>query len=111
MALILKINGTKDYIAAPKVMDGNQPDFVANLKEIVGGNIEFVWVLHDGKHCCMVVNDVGALEPDKYPMNVQASTIYFANFMKTENAPMHYAFRNLAYIHGDVVLLDGVEVK
>ena len=114
MATLLRADGTSTHINAPDVLDvldGNQHSFTKLLEETVAGHIEFVWVLHDDRRVCMVVNDIGALEPEKYPMNVQASILYFANTMRTERMPMHTAFRNLGYIHGDVVLLDGVDVR
>jgi len=75
-------------------------------KKIVGGWTECVWVLHQGKRTCMLVNETGAIQDPPLPINKAATEIY------------HQASRARGrdwvgppHIHGTVILYEGMEIK
>lgn len=66
---------------------------------IVGGYIELVSVLHNGKRTTMVVNEEGAC--NGMPINRAATEIYheFAQFVGRD-------WKGAPYIHGDAILFE-----
>lgn len=70
---ILKADGTAESKPGDRL-----PPF-DELKKIVDGPIEFVWVLYKDKRTCMIVNECGSIAYDKrgpLPVNQAATDIY-----------------------------------
>jgi hypothetical protein len=77
-----------------------------SMQATVGGDIEYVHVLHKGKRTFMVVNEIGAtdLKPGyPLPVNPKATEIYWAasraRGASVEGAP---------HIHGVAILFEGI---
>jgi len=86
--------------------EGNAPLSNENERTIVGGFVECVWVLHQGKRTLMIVNETGAVQDPPLPVNNKATEIYHnasrARGQDWEGAP---------YIHGTVILYEGMDVR
>ena len=81
---------------------------LAHMQEFVGGGIELVSVLYQGKRCHMIVHEEGSLIP--LEVNAAATLIYHEAVVKPDclmrgNAynPQHYA-----QIYGPAMLFEGM---
>lgn len=80
------------------------------FKEIVGGDIEFAYVEFNGRRTCMIVNDTGSIQQPPLPINYGATKIYHTYPARRDGLSMDEAWFRYPHIHGDVALLDGIEV-
>ena len=72
----------------------------------LGGNFEFVTVLHDGKRRYMLVNEFGATIP--LPVNARATDIYHNAQVKPQckSLGIEYNADQYAQIHGPAILVE-----
>ena len=69
---------------------------------------EVVWVLHQGRRTCMIVNECGAIEfanRPPLPVNEKATQIYHAA-RRSFGEPCD----GLAQIHGTAIVYEGIQV-
>jgi hypothetical protein len=109
-AQIIKSDGTKVDFDCPPVYSG-QAELRKRLKEIVGGDIEHVFVEYNGERACMIVNETGAVQDPQLPINLEATRIYHTYPARVNDIPLDDYFEDNPKIYGDVVLLDGVRVE
>lgn len=76
--------------------------FLDKLQQLVGGYIEIVWVLYNGKRTAMIVNEDGLSLG--LPPNIRGTEIY----RETAKLSGHDS-RDV--VVGDVVVLEGVTIK
>lgn len=107
---IIRADGRREYQEFPSIYRG-QEDAMEQLKTIVGGWVELVHVLYNGKPTYMVVNEEGAILQPPLPINIDATDIYHNATMIREKMTRELARATLAHIHGDVALLTGVIVE
>ena len=119
---LIKMNadGTSSEEDFPAEWAGDDPEKKARLKEIVGSEIEYVFVLHKGKRTAMIVNEMGAILTPPLPINKKATKIYWRasvmrhlNLSEDEYEAMFdvlWGNPDMNYIHGDVALLEGVTI-
>jgi hypothetical protein len=112
-ATILHLDGRREKIAAPDVLDGRQRNFLLALENIVRGHIEYVHVLYEGRAVYMIVNETGAVQHPPLKINKAASLIYHNNWCQQNDMDPEDTFRLrlLPSIHGTAVLLHDVEVR
>lgn len=75
-------------------------------KKIVGGWTETVWVLHQRKRTCMLVNETGAIQDPPLPINKKATEIYH-NASRARGQD----WKGAPYIHGTVILYEGMDIR
>lgn len=105
--VIIRADGTETTEPFPKVWDGDR-ETSKKLREIIGGWIEYVHVLYKDKPTYMVVNEEGALM--QLPVNLKATEIYHEATRRRTGMSKRAAMGSLAWIYGDVVVLEGVKV-
>ncbi len=74
----------------------------------IGGYMEYVYVLYNGKKCLMIVNEEGAIhkrDRGPLPINARATKIY-----KAAAAARGHSYFGPPFIHGDVLLYEGVPI-
>lgn len=77
-------------------------------QKVVGGYIELVSVLHEGKACHMIANEMGALymwghnKNQQLDINRKATEIYHA-----ASRARGQDWNGAPYIHGNVILYEG----
>ena len=125
--------GTLHYIYHDKpemVMPATKAPNLATMQEFVGGDIEHVTVLYNGKRTSMFVNDMGAM--NGLPVNEAATKVYWAasaargidlgNKEQREKASDDFwaRFGNIPridlnphpdqppFIHGNAIILEGI---
>lgn len=101
---ILKTDGTQFDEECDDVYEGQTP-MRDRLKAIVGGDIEPVHVLYEGKPVYMIVHGEGAVLNPPLPVNKEASHIYHAWSAEQEGLTLDQAFNEFPKVHGDAALL------
>ncbi len=123
---IFRADGTEEEAEFPAVYDGGdsqeQEDAREFLRKIVNSNTpenypdgypELVHLLFEDKPTYMAVHEygAGAFGLPELPMNVKGTMAYHNATMRNDGLSRSQAFRRLAYIHGDTVMLTGVTIK
>lgn len=84
---------------------GNEQLKFADERAIVGGFVEVVWVLHQGKRTCMLVHETGAIENPPLPINTKATDIYHqASKARGKD------WVGPPFVHGTVILYEGMVI-
>lgn len=87
----------------------HKPPSLNELKELVGGYIELVHVLFDGRARQMIVNEEGHLLD--LPYNESATRIYHAAGVRRLGLPEGTILQNSPTIVGVAIVLDGDDVQ
>ena len=94
-----------------RIIEADKPPTGDEMRNFVGGYIELVHVLYQGKASQMIVNEEGATDFMKeypLPINRAATEIYHnASIARGEDWPHDMS----PFIHGDVILLEDVRLE
>lgn len=105
---IVKTDGSNTTEPFPAMFDYDRDN--KRMREIVGGDIEFVWVEYEGQRTCMIVNETGAIQSPPLPVNEWATRIYHTWPAKRDGLTLEQARDAYPTVHGDVALLENVAV-
>lgn len=107
---VYKADGTMFEEPCDGIYEG-QKAMRSRLMEIIGGYVEHVRVIFDGKIMALIVNEEGALMEPPLPVNETATKIYHTNVAIMSGRTFNEMRRNGPLIYGDAVLLLDCEVR
>lgn len=97
------------YKPTGEKQESNEKLSLGEMQKIVGGYVEQVYVLHNGKRCTMFVNEEGAIAVkgrDPLPMNRAATEIYHTYVLSQGKLRQHQIV-DLPRIYGVAIVYDG----
>lgn len=107
--IIIRADGSSAVEPFPPVYDHDRDR--ERMREIVDGDIEFVWVTFNDKRTCMIVNETGAVQNPPLPINQVATHIYHTYPARRDGISMEEARKRFPPVRGDVAILDNVKVE